>query len=244
MALDEAIALSVRSGSSVPTLRIYGWSRPSLSIGAFQNLSGISIDCCSENNIPIVRRPTGGRAILHGDELTYSFSSANTDIFSGNLSSNYRLIGSAFYQAFRSTGLTVEIRHTKNSGANLTKSPVCFQAISLGEISINGSKIIGSAQKRWQDGFLQQGSIPFSIDRNLASSIFMGRGCSDLRGLKDFFPEFRMDALASSVISGFEQTFSAVLDLSGPTDQELETAAHLAQTKYLSAEHTFRTYPQ
>lgn len=244
MALDESIALSVRSGSSAPTLRLYGWPRPSVSIGAFQKISGIPSAYCAEQGIPIVRRPTGGRAILHGDELTYSFSSLNTDFFGGNLQATYRIIGSAFLQAFISAGLPVEIRDTKNSGHNLVKSPACFQTVSLGEITIKGMKIIGSAQKRWKDGFLQQGSIPFSINRSRAEQIF-GTGVSaEMKGIKEIFPEFDAEGLKTNIISAFEQTFSADLLLSGPSDLELETAAHLEQTKYLSAEHTFRTDPQ
>lgn len=82
MALDEAIAVFVRRGRSCPALRLYGWETPSVSLGSFQKLDDIDEEYCSHENIPVVRRPTGGRAVLHGDELTYSFSSKNEGRFS------------------------------------------------------------------------------------------------------------------------------------------------------------------
>jgi len=74
MAIDEAIAISVRKGDVPPTLRLYGWDVPSVSIGCFQKIRDINVEYCGEKNIPIVRRPTGGRAILHYQDITYSFS--------------------------------------------------------------------------------------------------------------------------------------------------------------------------
>jgi lipoate-protein ligase A len=78
MALDEAIATGVRKGAAAPTLRLYGWDRPSLTLGCFQKTADINIEYCRSHDIPVVRRPTGGRAILHGDELTYSLSAKLT----------------------------------------------------------------------------------------------------------------------------------------------------------------------
>ena len=87
MALDEAIAISVRKGGSPPTLRLYSWDMPSVTLGCFQKIRDIDIEYCRDASIPVVRRPTGGRAILHNKELTYSFS-AKTDndfFFKGHL---------------------------------------------------------------------------------------------------------------------------------------------------------------
>jgi lipoate-protein ligase A len=82
MALDEAIATAVKRGNSPPTLRLYGWDRPSVSVGYFQNVCDIDSDYCIKKGIPIVRRPTGGRAILHDGEITYSFSvKTDTGVF-------------------------------------------------------------------------------------------------------------------------------------------------------------------
>src|SRR3972149_6488404 len=102
MALDEAIATTVRKGSSPPTLRLYGWNVPSVSIGYFQKVRDIDFDYCIEKSISIVRRPTVGRAILHNNEITYSLSLKSGDgNFSKGLLDSYRRISAAFVSALR-----------------------------------------------------------------------------------------------------------------------------------------------
>ncbi|MDX9715448.1 MAG: lipoate--protein ligase family protein [Dissulfurispiraceae bacterium] len=243
MALDEAIARAVRSSEQPPTLRIYQWSRQSISIGAFQKTSDISIEYCIRNNIPIVRRPTGGRAVLHGDELTYSISAPNEGHFSKGLFNTYAAIGSAFVLAFQYCGLNAETRATKNSGANLTRSPVCFNASSLGEVCVGKIKITGAAQKRWDNAFLQQGSIPLSIDYDTARGVFpcCSNDCSALHGLKEWLPHINRRFLAENIVRALKEVFSINLRPAGPSDPEIAYADHLAQTKYLSSQHTFRT---
>jgi lipoate-protein ligase A len=173
MALDEAIAIAVRQNTSPPTLRTYGWSAKSVSIGYFQRINDINIDYCHNNTIPIVRRPTGGRAIFHGDEITYSFSAKTTSgLFSKGLQDSYKKISTALGLALRKADLSPELklmRETKHplSASDGQKNPLCFRSISFGEIAIMGKKVVGSAQKRWPDGLLQQGSIPFLIQEQL-----------------------------------------------------------------------------
>lgn len=172
MAVDEAIAINVRGGDLPPTLRLYGWLGPSVSLGSFQKITDINLQYCIRNNIPVVRRPTGGRGILHDDELTYSFSSKNEGEFSAGLLETYRKLSAAFQFALNKIGLNVTIKMRREAGRNLTRSPLCFQSTSYGEISFDGKKLIGSAQKRWSDGFLQQGSIPYSINYEKLTRVF------------------------------------------------------------------------
>ena len=97
MAFDEAIAVTVRNGRAHPTLRLYGWDLPSVTIGYFQKIGDIDTAYCFRNNIPVIRRPTGGRAILHGNEITYSFSAkTRTGLFSKSLLDSYKTISRAF----------------------------------------------------------------------------------------------------------------------------------------------------
>ena len=106
MAVDEAIAQSVREGRSPTTLRVYEWLAPSVSLGCFQRSGSIDLEYCSERGIPVVRRITGGRAILHGPELTYSLSASTSDgPFSGGLMDSYRRISDAFCRAMSLLGL-------------------------------------------------------------------------------------------------------------------------------------------
>jgi len=237
MALDEALALSVRKGDSPSVLRFYSWSQPAVSIGAFQQIAAIDFDYCHACAIPVVRRPTGGRAILHGDELTYSFSARNEGPFAEGLMDSYRKLGIAFHLSFALIGLCCTIKTDREKGKNLIKSPLCFTSTSIGEINSSGIKIIGSAQKRWKDAFLQQGSIPFSIDHERLSAVFRapsrhGSHNTDynvLMGLRDLLPNFDFRTLRQYLISAFEKTFAITLAYSQPSRRELELAHQLAE---------------
>lgn len=245
MAVDEAIAIAVRHGDSPPTLRLYGWDSPSVSIGAFQKITEINLKFCKSNNIPVVRRPTGGRGILHGDELTYSFSSRNEGWFSENLLKTYQKLSEAFLLAFHEIGLQVTMKMERESGRNLTRSPLCFKSTSYGEIILNNKKIIGSAQKRWKDGFLQQGAMPYSIDNEMISLIFKSaheRCCANtpisrysdifLLGLRNLLPDFNPEEFKKRLKSSFEKTFGITLFESHLFPHEEETSNRLLFEKY------------
>jgi lipoate-protein ligase A len=238
MALDEAIATSVRNHESPPTLRLYGWDRPSLSLGSFQKSSSVDLEYCRENSMPVVRRPTGGRAILHGDELTYSFS-VRTDHgpFAKGLLESYRNISSAFSLAFRKIGLSVESKDRREDGRVLTRSPLCFRSSSYGEILIENRKVVGSAQKRWKDGLLQQGSIPFSFDTKSMRHVFGPDSCSRtgdyMAALREIMKDFDEEVFKRSIREAFEETFSVSLPASQPTEAEYLLAQELEERKYL-----------
>jgi lipoyl(octanoyl) transferase len=232
MALDEAIALSVRKGASPPALRIYGWSAPSLTIGAFQKINEINVSFCRDNRIPVVRRLTGGRAVLHDNELTYSFSARNDSGFSGRLMDVYMKIGAAFHLCFEKLGLDCLIKDRAKTGRGTVRSPICFESASTGEISHAGSKLIGSAQKRWNDAFIQQGSIPLSVESSLIAGVF---GCDRTgaeSGLRNFIPDIDRDTLKKILAASFEETFEVRLAGSLPSQEELRVAARLAIQKY------------
>ncbi len=236
MALDEAVASAVRNGQAPPTLRLYSWTTPSVSLGVFQPISEIDAAYCSGHAIPIVRRPTGGRAILHGDELTYSFSAAaECSLFGTRLRVAYRALSAAFALAFRHIGLDVVVRNRPEAGRILTRSALCFQSVSYGELTVSGKKIIGSAQKRWPNGFLQQGSIPFSVDAAHSAAVFRKRTSDEnCAGLRSFLDDFDHNALQRAVITAFEKTFTTRLVETLPSRQETAMAARLTEEKYRS----------
>jgi lipoyl(octanoyl) transferase len=237
MALDEAIATEARKGTVPPTLRLYGWDKPSLTIGSFQKFSGLNIEYCLSANIPVVRRPTGGRAILHGDELTYSFSAGTVSgLFSHGLLDSYKKISSAFTLAFKKIGITAEPKPDQEKGRVLSRSPHCFQSISFGEILLDDKKLMGSAQKRWIDGLLQQGSIPYSSDEEKIVLIF-GAGAASLRNrmipLKKIQSAFDEIEFKKAIFTSFEEYFGIRLLLSAPTEEEYLRASELRDRKYL-----------
>lgn len=233
MALDEAIAINVKKGKSKTTLRLYGWNNPSVTLGVFQNIATIDIEYCNNNCISVVRRPTGGRGILHYDELTYSFSSQNIGVFANGLLNSYYYLGCAFKKAFISTGIDADMRIERLPGKML-KTALCFKSASYGELSHNGRKIIGSAQKRWKEGFLQQGSIPFSVDNQMIKRVFRIQEDSSIfiTGFRDLISDFNPAILKENIRRAFETAFKIALVDSRPSSQEIEMAHQLAFQKY------------
>ncbi|HKN18395.1 MAG TPA: biotin/lipoate A/B protein ligase family protein [Dissulfurispiraceae bacterium] len=238
MALDEAIAATVRNGDSPPTLRFYGWRQPSVSLGAFQKITDIDTSYCAAHELHVVRRPTGGRGLLHGEELTYSFSGRNEGPFSQGLLGAYMKISTAFSLGLQRLGLSVEMKTRRERGSNLGRSPLCFQATSYGELTINGKKLMGSAQKRWADGFLQQGSIPYSMDYAALAAVFpalrqrIPPGYDGIACLNDLVPDFGPQVFKVYIKESFETLFGVSLLESLPTDQEAAQAHLLSAEKY------------
>ena len=236
MALDEAIATEVRKGNAPATLRFYGWERASVSLGSFQKITDLNLPYCITNNIPVVRRPTGGRAILHGDELTYSLSAENDGLFSGGLLDTYRQVSTALKSALRMLGADITMKTERESGKTLTRSPLCFKSTSYGELSWRGNKLIGSAQKRWKDGFLQQGSIPYTIDEENTRRIFNLPPCSDIRsgmiGLREVLPGLDPGQFKEALRRSFEKTFRVRFCCSGLSPEEIRLARELEARQY------------
>lgn len=163
MAIDEAIAVSSRVEGSNPTLRFYQWERPALTIGYFQPFNDErDIARCRKEKVPIIRRITGGRSLLHEFELTYSVvSPTRNPLFPNNIRGAYLAIAKGLSAGLKLLGIDNEIfRQRPNEDCpRLNRSIFCFSSSSTHEITVSGRKIIGSAQRRWPDIFLQQGSI-------------------------------------------------------------------------------------
>jgi lipoate-protein ligase A len=232
MALDEALAIEARR----PVLRFYGWSVPAVSIGCFQRAVDVDLEYLSGEGIDLVRRITGGRGILHGHELTYSFSAPSVGVFSGGLRQSYTLLGRAFAAAFRSLGLEPETCGRGRATGGY-RSPLCFESASLGEIKLGGRKIVGSAQKRWPGRFMQQGSIPFVIDFDALGRVFGESGGRDaersMTGMLDMDASITVDALKGALSAAFEEVFGVRFEKCGTTDGEERTAGEL-ELKYRS----------
>ena len=168
MAVDEALLLSHEGGQSPSTLRVYTWSSPTLSLGYAQNVAKeVDAAACRRHGVTLVRRPTGGRAVLHDQEATYSvvmpLQLANRE---GSITEHYHRIGLALEAALRHAGLAVRLeRPSVLAAAPRSASPACFAALSRFELSAAGRKLVGSAQKRGRRSLLQHGSIPLSMDR-------------------------------------------------------------------------------
>jgi lipoate-protein ligase A len=164
MAVDEAILNSVVEGAGLPTLRFYAWSPPCLSLGRSQKLAEADLAACRAAGVDVVRRPTGGRSILHTDELTYSVSLLQTDPRAqGGIVEGYRRLSEGLLAGLRRLGVAaIQAEGRRPPGSDSTA--VCFETPADYEITVGGRKLVGSAQWRARGGVLQHGTLPLCGD--------------------------------------------------------------------------------
>ena len=164
MAADEAILDSIGRGESLPTFRLYAWDPACLSLGHAQPFADVDTGRLHARGWKVVRRATGGRAILHTDELTYSvIGSAEEPLLAGGVLESYNRIAQALLLAVKNLELLVEMKEGKTNDQAIP-NPVCFEVPSTYEITVGGKKLIGSAQARKKEGVLQHGSLPLTGD--------------------------------------------------------------------------------
>lgn len=161
MAVDEAVWLCYPRFRQ-PTLRLYAWEKPTLSLGRFQSPEAVQWDACAAAGIDLVRRPTGGRAVLHHREVTYSVV-AGLDLFPPGVAASYRRLSDALAGALQHLGLSPQLqrKHARSD------AEVCFEVPSFAELTLEGKKVCGSAQTRSKDALLQHGSLPLHFPWDL-----------------------------------------------------------------------------
>jgi len=166
MAVDEALFRTLQRQSGAPVLRFYGWGRPALSLGYFQDAAReINLERCRALGMDVVRRPTGGKAVLHGMDLTYAVVSHEAPpLFSSDLIGNYRAICAVLTCGFAELGIKVCMSERYNNGADPDLASICFAYPAPFELLCRGRKICGSAQVRSRNCFLQHGSISLAFD--------------------------------------------------------------------------------
>ena len=162
MAVDEALLLSTASHQSPPTLRLYDWLPDCLSLGYAQPVNEINHAELQAQGWDLVRRPTGGRAILHRLEITYSITAPQTTpLVAGSLLESYRRISNTLLHVLEVLGIDAQAdKEYSTLSPQQRMQPVCFEVPSNYEITANGKKLIGSAQARKAGGVLQHGSLP------------------------------------------------------------------------------------
>jgi len=165
MAVDQAILESVYTGESQPTLRLYAWQPACLSLGHAQPFAEVNTQTIAAKGWDVVRRPTGGRAILHVDELTYAVIAPETEPrVAGGVLTSYLRLSRALLKALVILGLNPEANEKHPDEDKKRINPVCFEIPSNYEITVNGKKLIGSAQARRKEGILQHGALPLYGD--------------------------------------------------------------------------------
>ena len=239
MALDEALMARARASGAV-VLRVYAWSEPTLSLGRHQPATGrYDLDAAAARGVHFVRRPTGGRAVLHHREITYSVTAPDDAL--GTLRESYRRINRLLVGALHRLGVTAEEAQTAGPAPRPGVAP-CFEEPVHGEIVAGGRKLIGSAQWRDGDALLQHGSILVDDDQPLASALLRSPVAAppapatlrELMGRAPSGAEF-LDALCEELIRD---------GTAAPATMEIDAAlrgAMLALTeRYLTDDWTWR----
>lgn len=239
MAVDEALLLSCDVHPHI-TLRFYQWERPTLSLGYFQDLSDVDLEECTRRGVAWIRRPTGGRAVLHHHELTYSFV-APIALLGESVARSHEQISQALALGLERLGLRAEFsqHHERQS----TLSAVCFAVPAQVELTIQNRKVIGSAQVRTKKSLLQHGSIPLSLDFEALAAVLKLPHPWMLRqraaGLREF-RELSLQELRAALLRGFEERFGQHFVPSALSAHERARAEELCEKKYATYEWNWR----
>jgi lipoate-protein ligase A len=257
MAVDEAILEQAGSGRVPPTLRLYRWQPACLSLGYAQPSSDADREELARRGWELVRRPTGGRAILHIDELTYSVCGPQDEPrLAGSVLESYRILARALLEALRLLGLPAQAHPqatSAGSAASEAQNPVCFEVPSHYEITVDGKKLIGSAQARRKGGVLQHGSLPLSGDlaritsglafsspqeRQSAAARLLGRATT-VEQILGASPAW--EVLRQAFRQAFQEELNLEMVPGDLTAQEYQRANQLVEEKYANPDWTERS---
>ncbi len=210
MALDKYLALYP---PDKPVLRLYYWDPPAVSLGYGQKIIGYDKNIFDILNIDIVKRPTGGRAVFHRNEITYSVViPENYEYFKCGIHELYRIISEALLAGLKNINSNCKIERNVKEVNEYTKNVNCYESTARFEIILNGKKIVGSAQRRLKNGILQHGSILFEDNQFLLNSLLSERD-SEIAEIKEYFKsvvnifdtEIDKNYIKNELLKGFQK---------------------------------------
>lgn len=267
MAVDEAIMIAHKNGLISPTIRFYQWSPPAVSLGYFQDLKKeINVKVCQDIGIDIVRRPTGGKAVLHDQELTYSFIIKENDpLVNDSILETYKKISGGIIRGLSYLGIKAELvplrgklenhlldRSDKARIHHLDFKSICFSVPSQYEVQVEGKKIVGSAQVRKGGVVLQHGSLLIKLEKDKLFSVFNFPSVQIREKLKSKFKATSLEEILKRKIDfselsnilprGFEEEFGVRLVESKLTEPEENIFKDLLENKYLTYEWNYKRY--
>jgi lipoate-protein ligase A len=261
MAIDEAVLTAHSEEKSPPTVRFYGWNPATLSIGYFQKAQEVDMGAVEKEGIGFVRRPTGGRAVLHDRELTYSIIVSET--YPGiprNVTEAYRVLSEGLLQGFRGLGLDAEMvqlasEEEKEKYASAGSS-ACFDSPSWYELVVEGRKIAGSAQVRQKNVVLQHGSILLDMDTDQLFRLLKFSSDKVAERMKLSFtkkavaindllraqnkPQVTLREVEEAFLRGIADGLGVELEEGELTSYELELTRQLVKEKYGTEDWNFR----
>jgi lipoate-protein ligase A len=254
MAIDQAIAEACAAGDSLPTLRFYQWQPPAISLGRNQPQAEIDHAAAAAKGYEIVRRPTGGRAILHTDEWTYSVAARQEEArLTGGVMDAYLSISNALLAGLLRLGVPAH-KAPASVRAGSDVSAACFEVPSAYEITAGGRKLIGSAQSRRAGYVLQHGSLPLygditrlidvlALEPAAAAALraeLAQRACTlaAALGVGDDHPSVQFGAVCTAMRQGFETTLALTCKPGPMAAGEMRRAAALIREQFANDEWT------
>jgi lipoate-protein ligase A len=245
MAVDEAILNAVAEGHSGPTLRFFAWEPACLSLGYGQPWAEVDRGRLAARGWTAVRRPTGGRAILHTDELTYSVIAPMDEArVVGSVVDSYRQLSAGLMAGVQRLGLLARSeKSTKSADGGHEVLPVCFEVPSDYEITADGKKLVGSAQVRKRGVVLQHGTLPLTGDiaRIVDALVFPDDDARDqvrarvrqrAATLADVGLDVSWEQAAEAIETGFADALNLTLAPADLRPEEWADAERLCAEKY------------
>lgn len=239
MAVDEALLQSARD--AVSTVRFYRWEPGCLSFGRNQTARDrYDPDAIARAGVDVVRRPTGGRAVFHHREVTYSVVAPTGQW--GSLRDCYQRINRALTRGLRELGVPADLVEAGQGRAPRPTTRACFRDPVTGEVTAGGKKLVGSAQWRDDGAFVQHGSILLHDDQHVAESLRAVPPTTQVQAASlstwlDPLPSF--DSIVSALSAGFETEFDLPVNVGSLSREERESAGEL-QARYESPDWTWR----
>ncbi len=204
MAADEAILDAVIAGIAPPTLRIYGWEETAVTIGRFQDATrSLDLEFLRAQDIPVVRRPTGGRGILHGGDVTVSIAVPISHLgpAGSSITDSYRLLSQGFVEALNRLGVRADLGGCERRPG---RGGDCFATQSRADVILTGGhKVVGSAQRRSEGAILQQSSVRHTAAEVTPTEVFLGAIAGE------FYPLDRFEE--AEVVAALTEGFGAAL---------------------------------
>ncbi|MFQ5895151.1 MAG: biotin/lipoate A/B protein ligase family protein [Nitrospinota bacterium] len=240
MALEEVLLRRAGGGKSPPTVRFFAWRPPALSVGVGQRVErDVDLAALAGAGVDLVRRPSGGRAVLHDRELTYSVACPES-LLPGGIEGSYRRLSRGLAEGLRRLGLEAELAPPRREEGRGRVSS-CFATTSVFELVVGGRKVVGSAQRRAGGAVLQHGSVllryePEAIGRFLRGQAAGGGGGEgNAAGIEQVLARrVGFAELALALREGLSAALGAELEPGELTREEGEEAERLAEEKYRS----------
>lgn len=267
MATDEALMQAQGDGNLPPTIRLYSWQPACMSIGYFQRAGGeLDLEACSQAGVDVVRRPTGGRAVLHDDEITYSVT-IRQELLPGGVLETYQKLSQGILQGLRYLGIEGELARLTRPGRRPRPEPAatsppaetedgpqaaCFDSPSWYEALVGGRKIIGSAQTRASGVILQHGSLLMSFDAERLAALLRAPSAAARARLTRHLDRRvtsvseqlrrrpRPGEVEGAMVAGVAAALGVSLVQGGYSDRELLLTQQLWERKYATEQWTMR----